>query len=200
MTNPSPGQGSKKGAESEKVASISAGGITWTDIPDPTTDDTARLARDYHFHSLDLDDCLSTRPPTKIEDHGEHIFISLSFPDQVDRGDIVSRHISMFLGKDYLVTLHPSDFKTIPDLFRSCKDDEKIRNESMKSSAYLAYQVVDRLVDGLFPILENVQVSLDSIEAVVFNETKSSAVPINLTASKDSNTEKDRLSAGAVRP
>jgi magnesium transporter len=49
----------------------------------------------------------------------------------------------------------------------------------MRSSAYLAYAIIDRLVDGLYTILDDVQASLDRIEAVVFDEVKSSAGAIN---------------------
>jgi magnesium transporter len=49
----------------------------------------------------------------------------------------------------------------------------------MKSSAYMAYRIIDMLVDGIFSILDDVQTTLDSIEAVVFDEKKSSAAVIN---------------------
>jgi magnesium transporter len=152
--------------------------MTWTDILDPTPNEMAKLARDYHFHPLDLDDCLSVRQLTKVEDHGDHIFITLHFPDQVGRV-IVSRQVSMFLGKDYLVTIHPSSFKPPSALFQSCRDDEKGRSALMQSSAYLAYKIIDMSVDGLFSILDDVETSLGSIEAVVFDEVKSSASAIN---------------------
>jgi magnesium transporter len=179
MASIPPGPGSGSDAEGGKVASITSGGITWTDILDPTPTETAMLARVYHFHSLDLGDCLSARQLTKVEDHGDHLFITLHFPDQVGQQVIVSRQVSMFLGKDFLVTIHPSSFKTISALFQSCKDDERKRAELMQSSAYLAYLIIDRSVDNIFSILDNVQVSLDRIEKVVFDEVKSSAGAIN---------------------
>src|SRR5580704_13575762 len=178
MANPSLGAGSRSDAEEARVASIAEGEITWTDIRDPTPTEMAMLERDYHFHSLDLDDCLSARQLTKVEDHGDHIFVALHFPDQVGKV-IVSKQVSMFLAKDYIVTIHPSSFKPISVLFQSCRDDEKERSTLMKSSAYLAYKIIDRSVDGLFSILDNVETSLDSIEAVVFDEVKSSATAIN---------------------
>jgi magnesium transporter len=85
----------------------------------------------------------------------------------------------MFLGKDYLISIHPSSFKILSAMFQSCRDDEKERSALMKSSAYAAYRIIDRSVDDMFSILDNVQTSLDSIEAVVFDEKKSSAVAIN---------------------
>jgi len=176
--SPSLGPGSRTDAERGKVASIANGEVTWTDILDPTPAEMAMLARDYHFHPLDLDDCLSVRQLTKVEDHGDYLFITLHFPDQVGQ-DIVSKQVSMFLARDYLVTIHPSSFKPPSALFQSCRDDEKERNALMQSSAYLAYKIIDSAVDGLFSILDNVEASLRSIEAVVFDEVKSSASEIN---------------------
>jgi magnesium transporter len=174
-----PGRRSGSGAEEGNVSTITNGKIKWTDILDPTAIEMAMLAREYHFHPLDLEDSLSPRQLTKVEDHGDHIFISLHFPEEVDKGMIVSREVSMFMGKDYLVTIHPSSLKSVSALFQSCRDDEKERDALMKSSAYLGYKIIDGLVDGLFSILDDVQLSLDSIEAVVFDEVKSTAGAIN---------------------
>ena len=75
--SPSLGPGSKTDAEGGRVASIASGEMTWMDILDPTPNEMAMLSRDYHFHPLDLDDCLSVRQLTKVEDHGDHLFITL---------------------------------------------------------------------------------------------------------------------------
>ena len=89
----------------------------------------------------------------------------------------------MFLGKDYLVTIHPSSLKTLSAMFQSCRDDETERSTFMNSSAYLAYRIIDRMTDGITMILDNVQTSLNSLEAVVFDEKRSSARAINLASS-----------------
>ena len=178
MASPSPGPGARSDIEDGKVASVNNGRMTWTDILDPTPTETAMLARVYHFHPLDLEDCLSARPLTKVEDRGDYLFISFQFPDQAGQ-QIVSRQVSMFLGKDFLVTIHPSSFETVSALFHSCRDDERERGSLMQSSAYLAYLMIDRSIDSIFSILDNVQASLDNIEAIVFDEVKSSATEIN---------------------
>jgi magnesium transporter len=181
MASPSLGPSSKSATEDGKVTSIINGGTTWIDVLDPTQTEMAILARDYHFHSLDLDACLSTRQLTKMEDHEEYYFVMLQIPNQAGQGVIGSNQVSMFLGKDYLVTIHPSSLRPLSALFQSCRDDEKERSAVMKSSAYLACRIIDGLVDGIFSILDDVQASLDSVEAVVFDEKKSSARAINAT-------------------
>jgi len=179
MASASLGSGSESDAEVGRVTSITNGGITWMDVLDPTPTKMATLAHEYHFHPLDLDACLSAMQLTKMEDHGEYFFITLQIPYQLGQGVIGSNQVSMFLGKDYLVTIHPSSLKTLSALFQTCRDDEKERSAFMTSSVYLACRIINSLVDGMFSILDNVQRSLDSIEAVVFDEKKSSARPIN---------------------
>lgn len=168
------------GLTSEKIASILSGQTTWVDVTDPGPAELARLARDYHFHPLDLDACTSTAHLTKMEDHDEYFFITVQVPDRAGNGAIVSNQVVMFLGADYLVSVRPSSLKTVSALFQACMDDENQRSAVMKSSAYLAYRMIDGLVDGVFSILNDVQTSLDSIEAVVFDEKKSSARAINI--------------------
>jgi magnesium transporter len=162
-----------------QITSIANGETRWVEVTDPGPTEIATLLRDFHFHPLDLEACISKLHLTKMEDHDDYFFITLQVPDQVDSGAIVSNQVVVFLGADYIVTVHPSGLKTLSALFQSCKDDEKQRAALMKYSAYLAYQIIDRLVDGIFTILNSVQTSLDSIENVVFDEKKSSARPIN---------------------
>ncbi|HYB04528.1 MAG TPA: CorA family divalent cation transporter, partial [Nitrososphaerales archaeon] len=64
-------------SEDGKITSITDAGITWTDVVDPAMAETAILARNYHFHPLDLESCLSTMQLTKIEDHDDYFFIML---------------------------------------------------------------------------------------------------------------------------
>jgi magnesium transporter len=163
----------------DKVRSLVNGDVTWMDISDPTKSEIAALGRDYQFHPLDLEDCISGRQLTKVEDHGGHFFIMLHFPVEDDRGMITSYQVSMFLGKNFLVSLHPAGCKVVSDLFQSAKEDEQKRGELMRSSTYLGYRIIDGLVEGIFSILDDVQASLDAIEGTVFDEKKSSADAIN---------------------
>lgn len=166
---------------SPKFSSISSRGLTWTDVADPTRSDIARLATEHSFQDLDVEDALSTRQLTKVEVHGEYMFVCLLIPTQDSQGTITSRQVSMFIGKDFLVTLHPLNLDTVSQIFKECQTNQQTRENLMKSPAFLSYYIIDRLVDGIFTILDNVQTSLDKIEALVFNEKKSISKMINAT-------------------
>ncbi len=151
----------------------------WTDITDPAREDLTKFAADHHFESLDIEDALTTRQLTKVEVHGDHMFVCLLIPAQDSQGIIISRHFSMFIGKDFLVTLHPSNLDAISRMFRLCQTDQQTRERLMESTAFLAYQTIDGILNETFVILDNVQANLDRIEALVFNEKKSISKMIN---------------------
>jgi magnesium transporter len=159
------------------LGSISHNGITWLHIEKPTQKEIDFLAHSYNFHHLNLEDCLSKRQLTKVESHEDYIFILLHIPSYYDReGLIVSDQISIFLGKNYLVTLHNGETKQLVDMFQACRDDSGRCTMFMsKSPAHLLYSIMDNLVDNLFPILDKIMNDLDEIEDRVFDE-KVSAV------------------------
>lgn len=155
-----------------KLEAIAHQGVTWVDVVNPTRKEINALAQNYPFHHLNLEDCLSKIQLTKMDQHEEYLFVLLHFPGfRTEGGNVVSNQISIFLGKDYLVTLHKGEFKSLVDMFQACKTDEQQRQAFMgKSSGFLLYRIIDKLVDDLFPMLDKVMSDLDDIEDKVFDE------------------------------
>ena len=169
----------KSVTKGDKIRSISRESVTWIDIVDPTEIEIATLVKDHPFHPMNLEDSISKRQVTKVEEHEQYLFISLRFPVEDSQGIISSNQLSMFLENGYLVTLHPEKLGVISELFQACKDDAQEQKTLMKSSPYLAYRIIDKLTESLFLILDDTQSGLDDIEAKVFDEKKSSANAIN---------------------
>lgn len=155
-----------------RVDDVSCEGLTWVNIERPTQKEMRFLAAKYFFHPLTLEDCLSRVQLSKIDKYPDHIFLILHFPALKNGGQIVvSSQLAVFLGKNYLVTVHPGDIKLLSDLFASCKRDEQTRKAIVcNTSSYTIYRLLDILVDSLFPILDNILQQLDDIEDKVFDE------------------------------
>jgi magnesium transporter len=109
------------------------GNFTWIDIQNPNRDKINILACRYPtFNRLNLDDCLSKIQIPKIDRYQDHIFIILYFPitDKVKEEDIYKiSQLSIFLGKNYLVTVHQGNLKPIVEkpiveMFYQCKGND----------------------------------------------------------------------------
>jgi len=171
--------------------------IIWTDIQNPNKDKLNLLAQRYpSFNSLNLDDCLSKIQIPKIDRYQDHIFIILYFPiaeKEKDEDIYKISQLSIFLGRNYLVTVHQGKLNPIVEMFRQCKGNKgsttgsssytninEYRHnqepltpsfmEKKSYSIYLFYKILDVLVDDLLHILNHVTERLDDIEDDVFND------------------------------
>ncbi len=160
--------------------SVSQESVVWIDIQDPTPAEVAALAKDYPFHSLNLEDCLSKRQLTKVEDHSEYAFVLLHFPSLAKEKSVTKNQLSIFIGEQYLITLHGSSLGLVSELVQALKVDEGLRASLMKSTSFLAYSIVDKLVDGIYPILDRVRGDLDDLEDEVFDGKVSSSGSISV--------------------
>ena len=157
----------------------STSGITWTDIEDPKREDIEALGAQYPFHPLNLDDCLSKRNLPKVDDYEDHMYVLLQFPVMDEKKGLLKPcQVSMFLGRDYFVTIHEEGLPSLSALFTSCQSDEKTRSEVMRSSADIFYRVIDALVNGIFPLLKRVRTDLEDIEDKVFDPRVSVAIEL----------------------
>ena len=154
------------------IQTTSHQGVTWTDVQDPSKEDMDTLARSYPFHHLNLDDCISKIQLTKIDEHGEYVFVVVHFPRHDEAtGLIVPVQVSFFLGEGYLVTVHGGDLPTIDDFFRQASSNPESREEIMgKSAVFLLYRLLDRIIDDLFPLLDKIENELDDIDDKVYDE------------------------------
>lgn len=142
--------------------------------------ETAYLAGHYPFHKLELDDCLSRiqRPKIDHDKDDDYLFMVFHFPVFHKEARVTTAsQVSVFLGRDYLVTLHEGDLKPLPTFYRDCAANEDTRDEFMShSSSYLLYQILDRLVTYCFPILNKIGSNIDAVEEEAFRENSADAV------------------------
>jgi len=156
-----------------RVQSISEGKLTWIYIEKPTEAEGQYLEERFGFHPLEIDDVLSRAQRPKIDEDDDHLFIVMQFP-VFDKENRITRpsEVDVFIGEDYVVTVHCSgDLKPLSRFFRECR----IRDESRaaylgRSSGYLLYHIIDRLVNYCFPILNRITENIDAIEDLIFAE------------------------------
>src|SRR3990170_6358621 len=154
------------------VESFTWGGLTWLNIERPTQKEMDYLAQHYPFNTYDLEDCLSKRQQSKLDVYQDYLFYIFQF-SVWDKATKISKSdkVSVFVGKDYLITLHDGQLKPLVNLFRDCQANEETRQESLKNgSGHLLYNILDRVIDYYFPILNSILAWVDELEDAVFDE------------------------------
>lgn len=81
---------------------------------------------------------------------------------------ILNSQVDLFIGKDYLVVLHDGVLTPVNDIFSLCQKTLRNRHEYMgEEPVYLAYRIIDVLVDSCFPVMNELSSTIDKIDKAI---------------------------------
>lgn len=153
-----------------RLSELTANGLTWINLMQPDEASAEALAQRFGWHELDIEDVLSKRQRSKVDEYPDYLFVVLYFPvydKSVQR--LNAAELDVFLGPDYLVTVPNVELLPVSRLFQRCEDDEALREQLFaRGSGRLLYEILDDLFDYCFPILDKIAHKLDVIEVEVF--------------------------------
>ena len=158
--------------------------FVWIDLQNPDRNDVEKLAEKYNFNALNIEDCMTKFELPKLDSYNDHFFVILHFPPLAQKvGISKNSQLSIFLGKDFIVTVHQGDLKPLVELVEICKTGSDQQRKSRllgKSSGLLLHEIIDVLVDDLLHTSRKIIANLDEMEDRVFDETKPVARSIAL--------------------
>jgi magnesium transporter len=154
--------------ESEKIRKIfkEENSFFWFDLLSPDEEEIKILKEVFKFHPLAIEDCIDQIQGTKIEEYEDYIFFSLPVINY-SKKEFITAEIGIFLGKNFLVTVHQEEVSQINNLREKL---EKNLDLSKKGVDFIFYLLIDLLVDNYFLILDNMEEKIDYLEdEVVIN-------------------------------
>jgi magnesium transporter len=155
-------------------------GITWVNVEGVHDVDIIRhLGERFSLHPLVLEDIVNTVQRPKIEDYDSYLFIVLRMLKPTGGGEFSSEQLSIILGDSYLFTFQEG---LRGDVFDSVR--ERLRNGKGKGRGmgadYLAYALIDAIVDSYFSVLEDLgERVVDIEEDLTLTPDKSTLIEIN---------------------
>jgi magnesium transporter len=116
----------------------------------------------FGLHRLALEDVVNTHQRAKVEAYGEVLFIVARMADMQRRSN--TEQLSMFVGRNFVITLQ----EEAGDCWNPVRN--RIRNQVTRlfnaGPDYLAYALIDAVIDAYFPLLEQIGEELDALDEV----------------------------------
>jgi len=129
-----------------------------------------RLGGCYGLHPLVLEDILNTDQRPKMEDYGEYIYVVLKMLNYDDKsGQIEVEQISLVLGQNFVLSFQEGKEEDVFGLLRERLRGAKGRIRKMGAD-YLAYSLIDSVVDHYFIILERLGERVEFLEEELVTE------------------------------
>ena len=108
------------------------------------------------------------------------IFYCIEARDQT--GDFVTKPLNLFIGPNYLVTIHNQPIPQIKETLRRWRDTNSPLGQDLGA---LVYALLDALVDDYFPVIDTIADRIEDLEAKIFEEFDEKALQDIFTLKKD---------------
>ncbi|MDX2096806.1 MAG: magnesium/cobalt transporter CorA, partial [Leptolyngbyaceae cyanobacterium bins.59] len=145
--------------------------VSWVDVKGLGSEDVLqRLGEVFDLHPLVLEDVVNVPQRPKVEEYHEQLLLitRMVTPTGGEKG-FLSEQVSLVLGRHYLLTVQEEPeydcFGPVRERIRTGKG--LIRKHG---ADYLAYTLIDSIIDGFFPVLEEYGEQLENLEEEVVSK------------------------------
>jgi magnesium transporter len=139
----------------------------WVDLAAPTEEERRILGDVFHFHPLAVEDATSALQYPKIEPYQGYLYLVLHGIDPTPKQtQFATRDVDFFLGRNYLVTVHDGESRSIGKLREVCSRHEHVLADG---AVALLHRIVDGMVDNYRPVIEQIEDRIGKLEEQAFS-------------------------------
>jgi len=141
--------------------------LLWVDVISPSKNEMEKLQEEFGFHELSIEDVLKPWQRPKIDQYDSYYFIVIYtarfIPEQVDIQEV---ELDIFLGSNYIVTVHGEEISELNDVARRWQQNiSKLK----PSAGVLLYSMIDSIVDSYFPLVDTLGDHIENFEETIFS-------------------------------
>jgi magnesium transporter len=159
--------------------------VTWINIDGIHNPDIIeRIGEQFGIHPLILEDIMNTEQRPKTEDLEGNMFVVLKMLTyNEEAGKIESEQVSLVFGSNFVISFQERE----GDVFDSIRERIKTSKGRIRKMGadYLAYSLIDAIVDHYFTILDNFGAKIETLEEELIE------YPTHRTSSKIHNLKRE---------
>ena len=140
--------------------------FVWIGIADPTRGEMQALQRCYDLHPLAVDDALSADQHPKVDVYGDQLFV-VARTARLEGEQIESGETAIFVGESHIITVRHGS----PRAHTALREQlEKAPTLLMHGTDYLLHAVLDFIVDGYAPVVDEIEEEVLEMESRAVND------------------------------
>ncbi|MBN2473621.1 MAG: magnesium/cobalt transporter CorA [Pirellulales bacterium] len=144
--------------------------VTWVDVQGFGDEQTVRrIGEIFSLHSLAIEDVVNVPQRPKAEAYDEQLLVVTRMVRLVERLEIDTEQVSIVLGRNYVITFQERYGDVLDPVRRRIEGNKGAQFRGQKAD-YLAYAILDTIIDGYYPVLEALGDQLSELEDSVLTE------------------------------
>ena len=133
----------------------------WLHFDTPTEDELDFLKENFAIHHLTIEDIVNQNQRPKIEPFENYVYLAIHPLRREAKWEIEPSELDLLLGRGWIVSVH---YGPLPGLINNSQLHERIPAALGRGADFLLYTLVDLVVDSYFPIMDDVEDKIESLE------------------------------------
>ncbi|HEU0165542.1 MAG TPA: magnesium/cobalt transporter CorA [Thermomicrobiales bacterium] len=126
------------------------------------------LGERFGFHGLAIEDATDENERPKATIYRDHVFVLL-YALAYKTGNVITTPIGIFVGKNYLVTVTDQPTAEFDEVSHRWHEFSDVIAD--RTAGSLAYALIDAIVDGYFPVIDQISERLERLETGLIERT-----------------------------
>jgi magnesium transporter len=152
--------------------------LKWVNVVNAGKNEITYLRKNYNFDLAHLRATAASvyfqRP--QIFKGSDYLFLVLHFPILKD-GRIIPAEVDFFVGHGFLISINNNNLKSLSDFFSlGKKSPDSLLSYSLESAAILLYEILGRLIESCYGLLDENSINLNQVEDLIFSDQQKEAV------------------------
>jgi magnesium transporter len=142
-------------------------GLAWIGLYRPEDHEVGSLASEFQLHPLAVEDAIQAHQRPKIERYDDTLFVVLRPARYLDDTEEVEfGEVHVFVGPRFVLTVRHSEAPEFSSVRRRLESEPDLLRRGPEA---VLYAVLDKVVDGYYPVVAGLGNDIDEIEAEVFS-------------------------------
>jgi magnesium transporter len=141
----------------------------WVHFDAPTENELRFLKENLKIHHLTLEDIVNQNQRPKIEPFEEYVYLAIHPLHRKQKWQIEPSELDLLLGRGWIVSVH---YGPLPGIIENSKLHERIPLALGRGADFFLYTLVDLVIDAYFPILDDIEDEVDSLEERLLLRTR----------------------------
>jgi len=138
--------------------------ILWVAVRDPEPHELEQLEKEFDLHPLAVEDARHGHQRPKFEEYGDSLFFVLHMLEG-DGDDLRAGEVDIFVARNYVLSVRSRSERNFQDVRTRCEREPELMRHG---TGYILYALMDAVVDRYFPILDDIETRLETIEDQIF--------------------------------
>jgi magnesium transporter len=144
--------------------------FVWIGLHEPSEAVLSQVQKEFQLHELAVEDAHMAHQRPKVEQYADSIFVVLRTAQINEAKHIEFGETHFFVGNNFIVVVRHGSNVPYTEVRTRC---EAAPDLLQKGQGFVLYAVMDFIVDRYFPVVHEMELELENIEARIFKEKPS---------------------------